>query len=342
MKIRRVDQAGYYRGVPTAPYDLIKEVTVALGVILVVILVLATVLSSPDAPPVTIQSWSHRAPLDFLQTATTELQGTSVSADYGPPYNVDANGLDPTDTGASVQTWGPLAPQLWAGVHLPLDAAQSDVIAPLQLASVGRAPLTAALDRYRAAGTSQEQAWLTAYQRALTKGHQSGPQVAVPAGSYGPLNVMMQALLADARSGALDSLLMHSGRFYETDYTKPLLFMADGGYLPGLAQQQKLTGSQWGMMNETGRYPGQAWLWLFTLWYQIPPYNTAQNADLLVVLTMGLLSTLLVLVPFIPGLRDLPRWLGLHRLVWREHYRLEREFRSRGGPGRARGDGGAG
>ena len=86
-------------------------------------------------------------------------------------------------------------------------------------------------------------------------------------------------------------------------------------------------------MNETGSYPGQAWLWLFTLWYQIPPYNTAQNADLLVVFTVGLLTTLLLLVPFIPGLRDLPRWLGLHRLVWREHYLLERQNRRPGGEG---------
>ncbi len=78
-------------------------------------------------------------------------------------------------------------------------------------------------------------------------------------------------------------------------------------------------------MNETGRYPGQSWLWLYTFWYQIPPFNNASNADLMVVLIMGFLSTLLVLVPFIPGLRDLPRWLRLPRLVWREHYRFLKE-----------------
>ncbi|MHB1522434.1 MAG: hypothetical protein ACYCS9_03115 [Candidatus Dormibacteria bacterium] len=333
MKRRPIDQETYYRGVPTAPYDLVKEIALALGVLLVVVLVLSAVLSSPDVPPVTIQTWTKSAPLDFLQTATAELQGTTISADYGPPYNLDADGLDPSDTGASVQTWGPLAPQLWAGVHQPINAPETDVIAPLRLAGVGRPGLSAALASYQAAGPSQEQAWLTAYQKALTKASVTGPSVRVPAGAYGPVNVMMQALLADGRAGALDSLLLHSGRFYVTDYTKPLLFLADGGYFPGLAEAQKLTGSQWGMMNETGRYPGQAWLWLFTLWYQIPPYNSAQNADLLVVLTMGLLTTLLLLVPFIPGLRDLPRWLGLHRLVWREHYRLERQYRRPGGEG---------
>ncbi len=33
------------------------------------------------------------------------------------------------------------------------------------------------------------------------------------------------------------------------------------------------------MMNETGSYPGQVWLWLYTFWYQVPPFNTSVNAD---------------------------------------------------------------
>ena len=31
------------------------------------------------------------------------------------------------------------------------------------------------------------------------------------------------------------------------------------------------------MMNETGNYPGQAWLWLYTFWYQIPPFSSSGN-----------------------------------------------------------------
>jgi hypothetical protein len=26
-------------------------------------------------------------------------------------------------------------------------------------------------------------------------------------------------------------------------------------------------------------------------------------------------------VPFIPGLRSIPRWIPIHRLVWRNYYR---------------------
>jgi hypothetical protein len=29
----------------------------------------------------------------------------------------------------------------------------------------------------------------------------------------------------------------------------------------------------------------------------------------------------LALVPFIPGLRSIPRWSRLYRLIWRNHYR---------------------
>jgi hypothetical protein len=32
----------------------------------------------------------------------------------------------------------------------------------------------------------------------------------------------------------------------------------------------------------------------------------------------GLGTLLLLFIPFIPGLRDIPRWIPLHRLVWRD------------------------
>ncbi len=155
---RRLSQQEYYRGVPTAPYDLVKEISVALVIMLAVVVVLAAVLSSPDAPPVTIQSWAKAQPLDLLQTATTEVQGTSFSADYGPPY----------DTGnGAVQTLGPLEPQVWAGIHQPVDAAEDDVLSPLRLASVGRPALHAALLRFEQAPSGQRTLWLNAYSAAL-------------------------------------------------------------------------------------------------------------------------------------------------------------------------------
>jgi hypothetical protein len=132
-----------------------------------------------------------------------------------------------------------------------------------------------------------------------------------------------------ARSGALDGALLSSRQFYGTDYTKPLLFIADGQYLANLADNQHLSGDQWGMMNETGSYPGQAWLWLYTLWYQVPPMNSSSNGDIQVFAIMIVLTALLALLPFIPGLRSIPRWTRLYRLIWRQHYR---EVERGGGP----------
>jgi hypothetical protein len=70
-------------------------------------------------------------------------------------------------------------------------------------------------------------------------------------------------------------------------------------------------------MNETGNYPGQPWLWLYSLWYQVPPFSTSENADIAVWALMVLLSIGFICIPWIPGLRTLPRHLGVHRLVWR-------------------------
>jgi len=79
-------------------------------------------------------------------------------------------------------------------------------------------------------------------------------------------------------------------------------------------------------MNETGSYPGQAWLWLYTFWYQIPPFSNEEttigaNADAVVWGIMMLLSLLLLLVPFLPGIRSIPRWIPLYRIIWRQWYR---------------------
>ena len=82
-------------------------------------------------------------------------------------------------------------------------------------------------------------------------------------------------------------------------------------------------------MNESGSYPGQVWLCLYTFWYQIKPYSNSNNTDLLVFLTMGVLSLALILIPFIPGLRDIPRWVPLYRYIWRDHYRAQRRALSK-------------
>ena len=63
-----------------------------------------------------------------------------------------------------------------------------------------------------------------------------------------------------------------------------------------------------------------------TLWYQLPAFNEegttlGDNADAIIAGILVALVLILLLVPFIPGLRSLPRWIPIHRLVWRDWYR---------------------
>ena len=300
------DWKGAYRS-----YDIVKEASIALGVVLALAVLLTILFSSPDEPPSTIQQWSRTDPVDFVTTATTELDGSSTTGGYGPPYNHASDG----------QHIAFIYLAKWLGVSHPVDTAQDFVLAPLR-AIPGQPALQAAVSTYKSASANQQAAWTSAYEKALAKASATASgAISVPAGNYGPLPTMMAGLVSFAQGGGLDGALLTSKQFYETDYTKPLLFMADGGSLANRAQAEHLLGTQWGIMNETGSYPGQVWLWLYTFWYQIKPFSTSTNADVLVIAIMGVMSLALILIPFIPGVRDIPRWIPVYKLIWRQHYR---------------------
>ena len=311
------DQVSYYRGLHMMPYDLIREGLIALLVVFVLVVAFAGFLSSPDEPPLTLQQYAQQNPVGFVTTAMAELSGTGVIAQYGPPYN--------QGTG-SVQYIGPVSLQQLAGVTISIDTAHVYVLDPLAVAAQSDPQVTSALQTFTQASAKQQAAWEDAYTTALGKATENAGHVIVPQGDYGPLPTMMDHLLTLGSSGALDGLLQYNGNFYQNDFTKPLLFLSEDA-LPTKAAQFNLLGSQWGVMNETGNYPGQAWLWLYTFWYQVPPYNTSTNADALVLVTMGILTALLVLFPFLPYVNRLPYYLGIHRLIWREYYHDVRDAR---------------
>jgi hypothetical protein len=296
----------------TRRYDIVKEFFIALLAMVLLTGGLAVIFGSPDRPAITLSAWATAAPADFAATAVAELDGSSGTATYGAPY-ID----DPT----AGQKLGPLALQRWGGVREPVDTAQEFVIGPL--ATSTDQATASALATYRAASADQQAAWANAYGDALAAAPDGDP-TQVAAGDYGPVPALASALTAMAKAGALDGLIQEQGGFYQTNYSRSLLFLADGTYLEDQARDENLGGDQWGMMNETGSYPGQAWLWLYTFWYQVPPFSTSDNADALVWGLMMVLSALLVLVPFIPGLRSVPRGLRIYRLVWRDHYRQGR------------------
>src|SRR5271165_3955154 len=312
-----------------APYDLVKELVIAVGVIGLLAVLLTVLLSSPDDKSSTIGQWSRELPADFATTAAMELDGTSATAEYGPPYN---------HSSGSVQHFVFLHPQRWLGVSHPINTAEDYVIKPLETVPSDLA-LQSALAEYKTAPEKQKKEWSEAYAKPLEEYStaveekktppstvsvdQSTGAVTVSASGAGPVPTMMTSLQSLAQSGGLEGGLVSSSAFFQTDYTKPLLFMADGGLLAERAEGQHLLGRQWGLMNETGSFPGHPWLWLYALWYQVEPMKTSPNADIQVLLIMGLLSLAFICIPFFPGINRLPRKIPIYKLIWKEHYRSQ-------------------
>ena len=301
---------------PTRRYDLVKEFVIALVAVLVLSGALAAIFSSPDEKAITMSGWAKADPDNLVTTAASELAGTTTSATYGPPYNSNADGQSVLKV--------PL--QKLGGVRIPIDSADL-VLGPLSNVQ-GNPALTTAVATWKAATPEQRTKWATAYTDAIGTPKSdtdpatgAGGEVAkVKAGDYGPVPALSAGLLDLAKTGGLEGALTSSGNFYGGDQTRSLLLLSDGAYLEDLAVAQNLGGDQWGMMNEVGNAPGQPWMWLYTFWYQVKPFSTSDNADAEVWALMMLLTLLLMFLPFIPGLRSIPRWIPIHRLVWRNYY----------------------
>ncbi len=161
--------AAPWRG-PNRRYDILKEGTIAAVVVLALTLGLAGLLSSPDVPPVTIATWARLAPADFLATAASELNGTSETATYGPPYN---------NQSANSQRLL-FSPAAIIGVRQPVNAAQDFVIGPLATLAPADPAIAAPLAAYKAASAA---AAAEMGQRLWRRGHESEVRQRQPGGS---------------------------------------------------------------------------------------------------------------------------------------------------------------
>lgn len=331
------DKAGSVSGNTNAsfrqmPYDLVKELFIALGIIGALVLILAAVFSTPDVPALSAKQVDKQAPSVLVDTALQDLSGQDAISTYGPPYS---------NTPGAAQTLGPISPQQWAGVQIPINSAQVNVIGPLQKITSVDPSLQTPLSQWKSASKKQQAAWVSAVQKGMKKGRVVDNTVILPAppnasgasvastdnAVYGPVPRLLDAYLGLANSGLLESAIDGgNGPVPVTDRTKSLLLLqdqADSQY----AQKLNMTGEQWGVIKETGNYPGAVWLWYYTLLYQIPPFSTSDSADLWVVLTVGVVTLILMLTPFIPGLRRIPHGLKIYRLIWRDYYREQRQGR---------------
>jgi hypothetical protein len=112
-------------------------------------------------------------------------------------------------------------------VRQPIDDTQTFVLSPLQKIAPTDASLAAQLARNRAASSATQASWKKAFVAGRNQGH-------LPGG--------------------------HSRRSRADDGPKPLHFLEDGQYFSNVATADHLTRALWGVMNETGGYPGQPWL----------------------------------------------------------------------------------
>jgi len=304
---------------PQMPYDLIKEMFIAIGIVGALVLLLSAIFSTPDLPALTAKQVVTQAPKLLLQTALDDLSQQDAISTYGPPYN---------NTPGAAQSLGPISPQAWAGTQLPINSAQVEVLAPLQKAAALNPALTQPIRTWTSASAKQQTTWVTNVQTALDKAQLQQNQLVLPASAavdYGPVPQLLNGYMALARSGLLEAAIDGGqGSMPLTDRTKSLLLLQDqaaGQY----ADKLNMTGDEWGIIKETGNYPGAVWLWYYTMLYQVPPFSGADSADLLVVLTVLLVTLLLMFTPFIPGLRSIPRWLKVYRVIWRDYYRNQRK-----------------
>lgn len=346
---------------PERRYDLIFEGTVAVFVVSVLVVTASIVfgsanggLSYPGGPPskpgeaFTAHYWAtspttdtagksdpNGGAKDFVSTVVTELDGSSATAAYGPPFN-ETSGASQHIGGVSLAG---IAHSI-VGLTQPINTANDFVLAPLRkIVAPYETPVLTAVQQYEAAGGSlqegvaadrlisgQQADWLKKYSAALAEGSVEQGKINVKAGDYGPVPTLVQADLTIALNGALDGYFSSSGAQITTNPFKATMFFSDGTLWSAVASGQGLTGDQWGVMNELWNYPGQFWLALYALPYHVPAIGGSAAADLWVGTLLVVFGMLLqLLLPWIPGLRDIPRLLPFYKIIYRRFYRTSQQ-----------------
>jgi hypothetical protein len=290
------------------PEDFVKHLLTTLLVVAVVVLGAAALFNVPEAPPLTIKGYATQHPVAFEQMALRALDGQGQIASYGPPYN---NGT------ASVQS--PM--QEAVGVLHPVNAATDFILKPLEMAAQINPAITPTLHAFLGASPAQRSRWERAYTTALEQGVYTNGMVVAKAGRYGPLPALLNEVLDLGKSGLMSGALTRNGavdtRFNNQNY---LLFL-QGAPLQNDPATQTLQGSNWGIIHPAvNGYPGAWWMTVPTWIYQwgFVANSSAPDAT---ALSIGFLFWLaLALTPWIPGWNRLPRYLGVHRLVWKQFY----------------------
>jgi len=265
-------------------------------VLLVIVALLAGFLGSPNWPRDTIASVTRNDPGGAIKAFTQELDGTATSTGNAQEFGMGDPG--------QVFVLGPL--------HQAAPLLGSDVVA--------------ALGTYDAASPDQRQAWASAYDKALgtitpmgggDMGGTPGPdykRIGTLKGDFGPVPVLVQANLQLAETGYLEQYLQSVDPGHSYHLTN--IWLYDHPNMLNTAVAEGLTDDQWGMVKERGFPVGPWYLSIPAVFHVYFPGGATGQGFVLWNLLFA--AILLFVVPLVPGIRDIPRYLKLYRFIY--HY----------------------
>ncbi len=265
-------------------------------VLLVVVALLAGFLGSPNWPQDTIATVTQKDPGGAILAFTQELDGTATSTGNAAEFGMG-------------------------------DPGQVFVLGPLrQVAPLWRADVRAAVATYDAASADQRQAWASAYDKALGTITPSGggamggtpspdfSKIDTLKGNFGPIPVLVKADVQLAQNGFLQQYLQAVDPGHSFHLTN--IWLYDHPQMLNTAVDQGLTDDQWGMVKERGFPVGPWYLFIPAVIHVKLPGGEGGPGFILWNLLFA--AILLFIVPLVPGIRDIPRYLKLYRFIY--HY----------------------
>lgn len=303
----------------TKESDLIKEFLIAFLAVFVLVIVLALVFQSPKMQPLSIKSYANNHPNGFRQVEMRNIMGQSQIETYGYPYN---------SNGESQEIYI-FSPENIEKITVPINPMNVFFLNPISMeASVDKSLKSPFeyflyLQKYdKKKLNSIENSYYNYLQQS--KVHYSSSYLTH---KYYPIYTLVNTTLDMAKSGIfaqiLDINLPGNNSTYTYNYQNKLLFL-QGAPLQDLANKYQMSGDQWGILKETGAYPGPWWLGIYTSLYQIPAIGNSPNADLIAFSIFSFLIFLLALVPILPLINKIPYYVPLYKLIWRRYYDEEK------------------
>jgi hypothetical protein len=265
--------------------------------LLVALVTVAAIVGSPNWPRDTIAGVTKDNPGGAVLAFTQELDGTASSASNALEWGMD-------------------------------DPGQAFVLNPLrQYAPLLGSDVQSAVSIYDTASADQQQTWAANYEKALgtitamSGGDSDMGGVASPdymkidtlTGDFGPVPTLVKADVQLAQDGFLEQYLESASAGHSYHLTN--IWLYDHPNMLNTAVAEGLTDDQWGMVKERGFAVGPWYLFIPAVFHvKLPNGATGQG---FVLDNLAFAFFLLFIVPLVPGLRSLPRFLKLYRFIYR-------------------------